>query len=72
MHVNRNGPNSEQPFILVSRMNCVVEIDASQDREHVGLQERDQQFERGQRNGQCQWHNAADPTYCAEQGDGRS
>ena len=46
-------------------MNCVVEIDASQDREHVGLQERDQQFERGQR----QWHNAADPTYCAEQGD---
>ena len=33
-------------------MNGVVEIDAGQHRKHIGLQERDQQFERGQRNGE--------------------
>src|SRR5512143_2009224 len=32
----------------VTRMNGVVEVDAGQDREHVGLEKRDQQFERGQ------------------------
>jgi hypothetical protein len=43
---------SRFPYILgrdlVSRMKRVIEIDAGQDRKHVGLQERDQQFERGQ------------------------
>src|SRR5262245_58656639 len=46
---------------LVSRMNGVVEVDAGKDREHVGLQERDQEFERGERNGQRQRRHAADP-----------
>jgi hypothetical protein len=35
-------------------MNGVVEVDAGEDREHIGLQERDQQFERGERNRQRQ------------------
>ena len=49
-------------------MNGVVEIDAGQDRKHVGLQERDQQFERSHRDGQRQRQDAADPTDCAERG----
>jgi hypothetical protein len=36
----------------VSWMNSVVEIDAGKDGKHVSLQERDQKFERGQRNRQ--------------------
>jgi hypothetical protein len=43
----RNSPGGS-----VSWMNCVVEIDAGQDGKHVSLQEGDQKFERGQRNGQ--------------------
>jgi hypothetical protein len=35
-------------------MNGVVEIDAGQDRKHIGLQERNQKFERSQRDGQRQ------------------
>ena len=31
----------------MARMNGIVEVDAGEDGEHVGLQERDQQFERG-------------------------
>ena len=54
------------PDRSVSRMNGVVEIDAGQDRKHIGLQERDQQFERGQRDRECQRHHAADPAYGAE------
>src|SRR6185312_11597422 len=50
----------------VSRMKGVVEIDAGQDREHVGLQERDQQFERGQCDGERERQHAADPADGAE------
>src|SRR5712671_2719728 len=39
-------------FGSVTRMDGVVEIDAGQDREHIGLEERDQQFQRGQRDDQ--------------------
>src|SRR5260370_16691901 len=53
------GGNS--PDRSVSRMNGVVEIDAGEDREHVGLQERDQQFERSQRDGQGQRQHAPRP-----------
>src|SRR6478672_6916517 len=55
----RVGGNS--PDRLVSRMNGVVEIDAGEDREHVGLQERDQEFERGERDRQRQRQHAAGP-----------
>src|ERR1700730_2664949 len=40
------------PVGSVSWMNSVVEIDAGKDGKHVSLQERDQKFERGQRNRQ--------------------
>jgi hypothetical protein len=49
-------------------MKGVIEIDAGQDRKHIGLQERDQQVERDQRDGQRQRHHAAYPTDCAERG----
>src|SRR6185295_1119617 len=58
------GGNS--PDRLVSRMNGVVEVDAGQDREHIGLQECDQQFERGQRDGKRQRRDAAEPADGAE------
>src|SRR5260221_14546229 len=34
----------------VARMDSIVDVDAGEDGEDVGLQERDQQFERGQRD----------------------
>src|SRR3981189_923104 len=46
----------------VARMDSIVEIDAGEDGEDVGLQERDQQLERGQRNGQPERQYGADPT----------
>src|SRR6267378_49194 len=58
------GGNS--PDRLVSRMKGVVEVDAGEDREHVGLQECDQQFKRGQRDGERQRQHAADPADRAE------
>ena len=58
------GGNS--PDRLVSRMNGVVEVDAGEDREHVGLQECDQQFERGQRDGERQRQHTAEPAERAE------
>src|SRR6266700_4927867 len=57
----RRGVGGNSPDRLVSRMNGVVEVDAGEDREHVGLQERDQQFKRGQRNGERQRQHAAGP-----------
>src|SRR3954465_14465133 len=54
------------PDRLVSRMNGVVEVDAGQHRKHIGLQECDQEFERGQRNGERQGRDAADPAERAE------
>src|SRR5437879_314275 len=43
-------------------MDSIVEVDAGEDGEDVGLQERDQQFERGQRDGQPERQYRADPT----------
>src|SRR5580693_9369046 len=47
-------------------MNGVVEIDDGQDREHIGLQERDQDFEGVDRDRQRQRRDAADPADGAE------
>ena len=47
-------------------MDGVVEIDAGQDREHVGLQEGDQQLERGQRHHQRQRQRGAEDADDAE------
>src|SRR5882757_9000085 len=41
-------------------MNGVVEIKAGQDREHVGLQERDQQFQAGEHHDEGKRRPAAD------------
>src|SRR5262245_59487777 len=56
----------DSPDGLVSRMNGVVEVDAGQDRKHIGLQERDQQFEGGERHGERERGDAADPADGAE------
>src|SRR5512138_1809182 len=60
------GEGGNSPDRLVSRMNGVVEVDAGEDREHISLQERDQQFERGECDGQRQRRDAADPADRAE------
>src|SRR5947208_16345997 len=62
----KKGEGGNSPDRSVSRMNGVVEVDAGEDREHVGLQERDQEFERGERDGQRQRRYAADPADGAE------
>src|SRR6185437_7991466 len=51
-----NSPDSS-----VSRVNGVVEIYHGQDRKHVSLQERDQDFESVNGDRQSQRRNAADP-----------
>src|SRR3978361_1822496 len=56
----------KSPDCLVSGMKGVVEVDAGEDREHIGLQERDQKLKRGQRDGEAQRHHAADPADRAE------
>src|SRR6202011_4347087 len=56
----------------VARMDSIVEVDAGEDGEDVGLQERDQQFERGQRHGQPERQHGAGPadnSQGAEHGD---
>jgi hypothetical protein len=53
------------PDRLVSPMKGIVEIDAGQNRKNISLQECHQQFKCGQRNGQRQRHDAADPSDCA-------
>src|SRR4051812_43443832 len=45
----------------VARVNRIVEIDAGEDREHVSLQERDQELERGERDHHAERQHAADP-----------
>src|SRR6266853_2029912 len=44
----------------VMEMDGVVEIEAGQDREHIGLQERDQQFQAGEHDDEGQRRPAAD------------
>src|ERR1700757_648584 len=61
MRVGGNSPDGS-----VSRMNGVVEVDAGQDREHVGLQERDQKLESVQRDRERQRQHAAEPAQRAE------
>src|SRR5262245_2197761 len=50
------GVGGNSPDRSVSRMNGVVQVDAGQDRKHIGLQERDQKFEgrQGDREGERQ------------------
>ena len=50
-------------------MDSVVEVDAGENGEDIGLQERDQQLERGQRDGQAEWQDGAEP---ADETDGAS
>src|SRR3954451_9911348 len=47
-------------------MNGVVQVDAGQDRKHIGLQERDQNLESVQRDRERQRQHAADPAERAE------
>src|SRR5215475_5314032 len=47
-------------------MKGVVEVDDGQDRKHIGLQERDQDFERVDRDRHGQRQHAADPADGAE------
>src|SRR5262245_37215290 len=39
---------------LVPGVECIAEVDARENGEYVGLQERDQELERGERGRQCQ------------------
>ena len=43
-------------------MDSVVDIDAGEDGEDVGLQKRDQQFERGQRDHHAERQHGAEVT----------
>src|ERR1700738_1607826 len=45
----------------VARMDSIVDVDAGEDGEDVGLEERDQQLKRGQRDGQSERQYGADP-----------
>src|SRR3954471_3993337 len=50
----------------VARVDRIVEIDAGEDGEHVGLQERDQQLERGERDHHAERQHATDGADDAE------
>src|SRR5271166_1031995 len=50
----------------VARMDSIVDVDAGEDGEHVGLQERDQQFERGQSDHQRERQHSTKPADGAE------
>src|SRR3954462_14925128 len=50
----------------VARVDRIVEIDAGEDGEHVSLQERDQQLERGERDHHAERQHATDCTQDAE------
>src|SRR6185312_6568519 len=50
----------------MARVNRIVEIDASEDGEDVGLQEGDQHFQRHQDDDHREGQNAADPAEHAE------
>src|SRR6267378_8686316 len=45
----------------VARMDSIVDVDAGENGEDVGLQERDQQLKRGQRDGQSKRQDGAGP-----------
>src|SRR5262245_56458927 len=50
----------------VTGVNGIVEIDAGQDGEHVGLQESDQELERGQCDHEPKRQHGSEPTGDAE------
>src|SRR5262249_48749038 len=50
----------------VARVNRIVEIDAGENSEHVGLQECDQELERGQRHGHAERQDRARPAEIAK------
>src|SRR5215470_9616017 len=50
----------------VARVNGIVEIDAGEDGEDVGLQEGYQQLERGERDGEAEREDGAEPSEKAE------
>src|ERR1700719_4680973 len=52
--VGKAGPS-------VARVKGIVEVDAGEDGEHVSLQEGDQEFERGQRDGEGERQRCPDP-----------
>ncbi len=64
--INLISPDSLASDHSVAAVNGVVEIDAGQNRKHVGLQEGHQQFKRGERNGHRQRHDAGQPADCPE------
>src|SRR5262249_36331106 len=47
---------------VAARVKSIVEVDAGEDGEDVGLQKRDQQLERGQRHCQGERQGRAEPT----------
>src|SRR5690349_21796692 len=53
---------------LVARVNGVVEVDAGQDGEHIGLQEGDQQLERGEDHDHHDRQGGAEPAGDADAG----
>src|SRR6266700_2597371 len=50
----------------VPGVDCIVEIDAGEDGEHIGLQEGHQQFQRHESNRHAERQDRADPTEKAE------
>src|ERR1044072_8292625 len=55
----------------VARVESVVEIDAGEDRKHIGLQERDEQLERGQCDHHAERQGRAGPADDAHGGGPR-
>jgi len=55
------GVGEKRPSVA-AWVKGIIEIDAGEDGEHVGLQKRDQQLERSQRHRQGQGQGRADPT----------
>src|SRR4029077_21111543 len=46
---------------LMAGVDGIVEIDAGENGEDIGLQERNQQFERGESDGKAEWHQGSEP-----------
>src|SRR6516162_4691199 len=46
---------------LVARVNRIVEVDAGEDGKDIGLQDCDQQFQRGERDGESERYNCPEP-----------
>src|SRR5215469_14650847 len=70
MYFAATGSMSKTPLrerrTLMARVDGIVEIDAGEDGEHVGLQERDQEFECGERDREPERQHRAGPADEAE------